>query len=99
MASTSYAASFSPETIRPFPQAEPRKATKRARRKTLVLTDTPVKENLEKEKAAKKNKGSTTKAKRKIAGEKKDHQKGKECEKRAKVKERHRSTARKKYIQ
>jgi hypothetical protein len=42
---------FSPETVRPFPKAPPRKAQKgRKRRKSTILTDTPEKMALEEEK-------------------------------------------------
>lgn len=47
---------FSPETIRPHPKAGPRKTREngRRKRKSAILTDTPVKEALEQEKKPKK---------------------------------------------
>ena len=46
-----------PEEITSFPQAPPRKNRDgRKKRKTLILTDTPVKEGTEKYKLTKKNK-------------------------------------------
>jgi hypothetical protein len=50
----------SPEDICPFPKAGPRKQTYagRRKRKTAVLTDTPVKRALEEEKKGKKAKGT-----------------------------------------
>ena len=46
---------FSPEHVRPFPKARPRKATNKGRkkRKTTILTDTPEKLLLEKEQSTK----------------------------------------------
>lgn len=40
---------FSPEQVRPFPKAGPRKQTRRGRKKgkTSILTDTPVKQQIE----------------------------------------------------
>jgi len=60
---------FSPELIRPHPKAGPRKAIGQRRRKrtTEILTDSPVKETIEKEK-----KRSYMKVKRKIMAEKKE---------------------------
>ncbi len=58
---------FSPETVRPHPRAGPRKITKangREKCKSAILTDTPEKEALEREKAKVKRK--TTKVKRKL---------------------------------
>ena len=40
---------FEPERIRPFPQAGPRKPGRRKKRKSAILTDTPVKSALEAE--------------------------------------------------
>ena len=47
---------FTPEQLRPFPKAEERKSKKggRKRAKTLILTDTPIKNNIEQEFEAKK---------------------------------------------
>ncbi|XP_059912312.1 uncharacterized protein LOC132461284 isoform X2 [Gadus macrocephalus] len=46
---------FSPENVRPFPRAGPRKASSsRRKRNTEILTDTPVKEAMEEKKAAPK---------------------------------------------
>jgi hypothetical protein len=46
---------ITPEDIRPYPKASARKSTqKRKKGKTLILTDTPIKERLALEKAAKK---------------------------------------------
>lgn len=42
-------AGFSPDLIRPFPKAGPRKGNARKKRTTEILTDTPVKEALERE--------------------------------------------------
>ncbi|XP_026762195.2 uncharacterized protein LOC131843013 [Achroia grisella] len=47
---------FSPESIRPFPQAGPRNVTSRKRRKAAILTDTPEKEALSLEQENKKKK-------------------------------------------
>lgn len=49
--STSIPAVFSPEEIRPFPKAPPRKTTNRGRktRKSTIYTDTPEKEEIRKE--------------------------------------------------
>ncbi len=58
---------FSPETVRPHPRAGPRKITKansREKCKSAILTDTPEKEALEREKAKVKRK--PTKVKRKL---------------------------------
>lgn len=58
---------FSPETVRPHPRAGPRKITKangRGKCKSAILTDTPEKEALEREKAKVKRK--PTKVKRKL---------------------------------
>jgi len=51
-------AEFSPETVRPFPKAEPRKNIQSSRRKRhcAILTDTPVKTALEQEKEQQNNK-------------------------------------------
>ena len=51
-------AEFSPEAVRPFPKAEPRKNTLSSRRKRhcAILTDTPVKRALEQEKEQQNNK-------------------------------------------
>ncbi|KAK9976965.1 hypothetical protein ABG768_018786 [Culter alburnus] len=60
-------AEFSPETVRPHPRAGPRKITKgngRKKCKSAILTDTPEKEALEREKA--KVKREPTKVKRKL---------------------------------
>ncbi|CAL8275674.1 unnamed protein product [Arctogadus glacialis] len=58
---------FSPENVRPFPRADPRKASSsRRKRNTEILTDTPVKEAMEEKKAAPK------KVKRNILKEKKN---------------------------
>ncbi|GAA6089293.1 uncharacterized protein LOC117534359 [Tachysurus ichikawai] len=60
-------AEFSPETVRPHPRAGPRKTTKangRKKCKSAILTDTPEKEALEREKAKVKRK--PTKVKRKL---------------------------------
>ena len=59
---------FSPEKVRPFPKAQQRKKTTRGgrkRKKTLILTDTPVKRALIEEniKASQKNKGKKRKRK------------------------------------
>ena len=61
---------ISPEMIRPFLTARPRKSSHRARRKgrTLILTDTPVKAQLEayqRERSSSKTKSSVTDKKRK----------------------------------
>ena len=50
--SAAVSAEFSPEAVRPFPKAEPRKNIQSARRKRhcAILTDTPVKRALEQEK-------------------------------------------------
>lgn len=55
---------FSPETVRPYPKAGPRKActTNRRKRKSAILTDTPVKDSLEEE----QNKAAEKKSKRKV---------------------------------
>ena len=37
---------FSPETVRPYPKAGARKKTSQKKCKTLILTDTPVKQLL-----------------------------------------------------
>ena len=42
---------LSPEEIRPHPKAGPRKTAQKRKRKTMILTDTPVKDDLEREKA------------------------------------------------
>ena len=59
---------FSPEKVRPFPKAQQRKKPTRGgrkRKKTLILTDTPVKRALIEEniKASQKNKGKKRKRK------------------------------------
>ena len=53
--------SFSPEEIRPFPKAQPKKTQKggRKRRKSTILTDTPVKTALEEEANSAKTKKAT----------------------------------------
>ncbi|CAH1993348.1 unnamed protein product [Acanthoscelides obtectus] len=40
---------ITPEQIRPHPKAGERKSTIRRKKKSLILTDTPVKENIEEE--------------------------------------------------
>ena len=54
---------FSPESVRPYPKASPRKANRQQRKKktSTILTDTPEKQPLEEEKKA-----SSLKVKRKI---------------------------------
>jgi len=70
-------AEFSPEAVRPFPKAEPRKNTllsSRRKRHCAILTDTPVKRALEQEKEQQNNKKlskkptkkTTKKAKKKL---------------------------------
>ena len=61
--------SFVPTDLRPFPKAPPRKVRKsgRKRRKSAILTDTPVKESLEREKQACVSRKKGAKAKRNIA--------------------------------
>ncbi|KAL1276995.1 hypothetical protein QQF64_023668 [Cirrhinus molitorella] len=57
---------FSPETVRPHPRAGPRKLTKangRKKRKSAILTDTPEKEALERDKAKVKRKPTNVKRK------------------------------------
>lgn len=58
-----------PEEISPFPKAQPRKATKgRKKGKTLILTDTPVKEQLRADQENKKRKkGKQQERKKKVA--------------------------------
>ncbi|KAJ3666433.1 hypothetical protein Zmor_001875 [Zophobas morio] len=54
---------FSPEAIRPLPKAQERKNTKqqRKKRKSAILTDTPVKDELEAEQVARANKAEKPK--------------------------------------
>jgi len=53
---------FSPEEVRPYPKAPPRKQTRRKLASTKILTDTPEKEELRNQKMRKlKNKQSTNK--------------------------------------
>jgi len=49
---------FSPETIRPHPKAPPRKqaANRQKKRKTAILTDTPEKNEIERQSHEKKSK-------------------------------------------
>uniref|UniRef100_A0A0E9SC25 Uncharacterized protein n=1 Tax=Anguilla anguilla TaxID=7936 RepID=A0A0E9SC25_ANGAN len=45
----------SPEALKPYPKAGPRKAAQeRRKRKSAILTDTPIKEQLEEEKKKQK---------------------------------------------
>ncbi|KAL7394441.1 hypothetical protein ABVT39_026194 [Epinephelus coioides] len=78
-ASTSYLThEFSPISLRPFPKAGPRKTTQMRRRTRAILTDTTVRNFLEKE----QEKASLSKVKRKVfAGKEKMVKKGKKCTK------------------
>ena len=51
--STSTVPDITPENIRPYPKAPPRKNSGHRRKSTAILTDTPVKEKLEREAAEK----------------------------------------------
>lgn len=65
--------SFSPEHIRPYPKAPPRKSNAgRKKRKTVILTDTPEKNALEEQKL---RKGRTKSAKKIIIQGKKTEEK------------------------
>lgn len=57
---------LTPEQVIPFPKAQPRKQTSRKRGKSLILTSTPVKLNIEMEKQAKTKVSQQPKQKRRL---------------------------------
>ncbi|KAK6191646.1 hypothetical protein SNE40_003282 [Patella caerulea] len=59
--------SFSPEKVRPFPKAGPRKISSkgRSRRKSAILTNTPVKKAIEEEEKQVKQTGQGRKSQKK----------------------------------